>query len=343
MNGVSRVRRPAIMKAVMAALPEAPDTHVVDLRKIIATDLAAVLQEESRQWRTDLKWDLAPATDLVRRFVSMQALSGFALIYGAATIGYAYFVREEHKGLIGGLYVLEAERTPERVYLLVNAVVEALWRLPGIRRVESQLLMLGLPLDRRMPFAHACRPYPRWFMEAPATPSDTGLVATAGSSPYSAPLRFVNWTEEHFDRSAQLVASAYRGHIDSEINDQYRSPSGARRFLTNIVQYPGCGTFYPGASLAAVDSATGALAGISLASLVAADSGHVTQLCIAPQYRRRGIGRDLLRRSRVALGTCGCTTVSLTVTEANQSAIQLYETEGFSMRKRFAAHVWDLR
>jgi ribosomal protein S18 acetylase RimI-like enzyme len=331
----------------MAALPEAPETYVVDLRKIFAADLAPVLEEESRNWRSLLNWDLTPATELVRRFVSMQALNGFGLLHGASTIGYAYYVREEHKGLIGGLYILEAERTPERVHLLLHAMIEAVWRLPGIRRVESQLLMLGLPLDWRMPFAHACRSYPRWFMEAPAGAVDSTpqtrdgfvkeIVRNAGK------MRFVPWTEAHFDSSAQLVAAGYRGHVDSEINDQYRSPAGARRFLTNIVQYPGCGTFFAGASLAAVDATTGGLAGISLTSLVAPDSGHVTQLCVAPQYRGQGIGRQLLRLSRLALAANGSKTVSLTVTETNRGAIGLYERSGFTLIKRFAAHVWNLR
>jgi len=326
----------------MAALPEAPDTYVVDLRKMVAADLAPVLAEESRNWRSSLNWDLAPATELVRRFVSMQALNGFALMYGMSPIGYAYYVREDHKGLIGGHYILEKERTPERVYILINAMIEAMWRLPGIRRVESQLLMLGLAPDWRMPFAHFCQAYPRWFMEAPALPRPEGQVPDESASE-AGHMQFVAWTEAHFDNSAQLVAAAYRGHVDSEINDQYRSPAGARRFLTNIVQYPGCGTFYRAASLAAIDPSTGALAGILLASLVASDSGHVTQLCVAPQYRGRGIGRELLRCARLALAANGSKTVSLTVTETNRSAIALYEQSGFTRIKRFAAHVWNLR
>ena len=160
-----------------------------------------------------------------------------------------------------------------------------------------------------MPFPHSCRVFPRWFMEADAVPAGESRAADETTT------RFVPWSESHFDASAQLVASAYRGHVDSEINDQYRSPGGAKRFLTNIIQYPGCGTFYAPASMAAIDVATGALAGISLASLVAPDAGHVTQLCVAPQFRGRGIGRELLRRSRLALAAGGRYTVSLTVTE----------------------------
>jgi ribosomal protein S18 acetylase RimI-like enzyme len=322
----------------MAALPEAPDTRAVDLRRITADDLEPVLAEENLAWRSDLHWDLTPADELLRRFVSMQSLNGFALIYGATVIGYAYWVREEHKGLIGGLYVLEAERTPERVDLLLEALLQAMWNLPGIRRVEAQLLMLGLPPDHRMPFAQFCRSYPRWFMEAPTHSSHLGGYIGAEKQ-----TRIIPWSEAYFDTSGQLVAEAYRGHVDSEINDQYRSPSGARRFLTNIIQYPGCGAFYAPASMAAIDAATGALAGISLASLVAPDAGHITQLCVAPPFRGRGIGRELLRRSRLALAAGGCETVSLTVTEVNQSAIELYQSAGFHQSNRFAAHVWNLR
>ncbi|MEQ1947220.1 MAG: N-acetyltransferase [Bryobacteraceae bacterium] len=321
----------------MAALPEAPETRVVDLRRISAEELDAVVSEESERWRSELNWDLTPAAELLRRFVSMQSLNGFALLHGNSVIGYSYWVREDHKGLIGGLYVLENERTPERIDLLLDAQIQAMWRLPGIRRVESQLLMLGLPIEHPMPFPQACSIFPRWFMEAdtnakadPVRASDNGI-------------QMVPWTEAHFDASAHLVANAYRRHIDSEINDQYRSPGGARRFLTNIIQYPGCGTFHAPASMAAVDTETGALAGISLASLVAPEAGHVTQLCVAQKYRGRGIGRQLLGRSRTELASSGRHTVSLTVTEENRSAIALYESAGFRLVRRFGAHVWNLR
>ena len=42
-----------------------------------------------------------------------------------------------------------------------------------------------------------------------------------------------------------LIAAAYKGHVDATINDQYGSVTGARRFIHNIVQYPGCGRFFP--------------------------------------------------------------------------------------------------
>jgi GNAT superfamily N-acetyltransferase len=348
----------------MAALLEMPENRVVDLRKVSAADVAPLLSEEAAAWRNSLDWDLQSATGLVRRFVDMQALNGFALIEGTRPIGYSYYIRDGKKGLIGDLYVMAAERTPERENALLEATLEALWRSPGVHRVEAQLLLFGATRlsaqeQRRMPFAHWLQAYPRWFMEAPAADA----FQLAAREPVG--IAIAPWLEAKQDDSARLVAAAYRGHVDSDINDQYRSPAGARRFLSNIVQYPGCGTFFAPASFAAVASGNaavasgnaavasggaagassndsrGALCGISLASLVAERTGHITQICVAPSHRGTGVGYALLRRSLRALAEHGCSRVSLTVTAANQDAVRLYQRMGFTLRREFAAYVWD--
>ena len=321
----------------MAAWLESPDHFIVDLRNITAADMAPLLDEETAVWRAALDWDFEPSAELVRRFVGMQALNGFALLEGERTIGYSYYIREEKKGLIGDLYVCERQRTVERENALIEATLEALWRSPGVRRVEAQLLLLDSPMKRKVPFASRFKPYPRRFLEAPAR-QVRALEAHEPEGVSIAP-----WTEAQQDDSARLVAASYRGHIDSEINDQYRSPSGSRRFLSNIVQYPGCGTFFPQASFAAFasNSTKRELCGISLASLVARDTGHITQICVAPSQRGKGLGYALLRRSMLALAAQGCSTVGLTVTSKNTSAIRLYEQMGFTDRRDFAAYVWD--
>jgi ribosomal protein S18 acetylase RimI-like enzyme len=318
----------------MAAWQESPEHLVVDLRKVSAADLTPLLEEETGVWQRALDWDFAPSSELVRRFVDLQALSGFALLEGTRVIGYCYYIREEKKGLIGDLYVRERDRTVEREHALIEATLEALWRSSGVHRVESQLLLLDSPLARKVPFASWFRSFPRRFLEASA--------AKAGALPDHAPqgVSITPWTEARQDDSARLVAAAYRGHVDSDINDQYRSPGGARRFLNNIVQYPGCGTFFGPASYAASD-AKGALCGMSLASLVSNTTGHITQICVTPAQRGKGVGYALLRRSMLALAAHGCHTVGLTVTSTNTGAIRLYEQMGFTDRREFAAYVWD--
>ena len=114
------------------------------------------------------------------------------------------------------------------------------------------------------------------------------------------------WSDHHQDNGAQLIAASYAGHIDSRINDQYRSVTGARRFLYNIVQYPGSGTFVRPASYMAFDRERGWLCSLSLTSSVGPEAGHITQICVAPQVRGTGVGYELLRRSLMTMRENGC-------------------------------------
>lgn len=321
----------------MAALPDGYQEPVVDLRRIEADRLSPLLAEETEAWQSDLDWDFRPSADLVRRFVHMQALSGFALLHGPRVAGYSYYVCEDGKGLIGDLYLMREYRNVENENALLRAALDAIWRTPGVRRIEAQLMMLSSPLERSVPQTGWFHSYPRYFMEAPLRP----ILKLAEKTPAGS--KIVNWTGSQQDDTARLIAASYQGHIDSRINDQYRSAPGARRFLTNIVQYPGCGTFFAPASFAAVGANGREVRGVSLASLVASDVGHITQVCVAPQARGTALGYELMRRSLVALAGHGCRMVSLTVTAANESAVRLYEAMGFTRRRVFAAYVWEPR
>lgn len=325
----------------MAALSDRYEGPVVELRRVAADDLTSILEEETGDWRASLNWDFHPSADLVRRFVQMQALGGFAFMVndarGSRLAGYSYFVCEEGKGLIGDLYMMREHRTSENENALLNAVLNAMWHTPGVRRIEAQIMLLSSPMERTVPYQKWFRAHPRQFLEIP--------LASVVSLPQRKPpeIRVIAWTEPWQEATARLIARSYQGHIDSLINDQYRSVSGARRFLMNIVQYPGCGTFFAPASYAATDAAGRELHGISLASLVSPDIGHVTQVCVAPSDRATGLGYELVRQSLVALAAHGCRLVSLTVTAANESALRLYERMGFVKRRDFAAYVWERR
>jgi ribosomal protein S18 acetylase RimI-like enzyme len=319
----------------MAAVSDAPVPRVLELRQVRVSALNPLLEEETEAWRAQLDWNFLPSADLVRRFVEMQALSGHCLMLGNRVIGYTYYVCEDRKGLIGDLYVVEEFRTPENETLVLSATLDALMKAPFVRRIESQLMMLGAPLDRPLPSWRWLQVHTRQFMEA-------NLAATAQLPPRATPdFLYQIWNERAQEEAAHLIPAAYRGHIDSQINDQYRSISGARRFLLNIVQYPGCGSFFQSGSFVALHAQTGRICGLCLASLVAPTVGHITQLCIEPSVKGFGVGYELLRQSLAALAAQGCEKVSLTVTAANTEAIRLYERMGFSTMRRFAAYVWE--
>lgn len=300
-----------------------------------AEDLEPLLQEETRAWRTALDWDFRVSADLVRRFMRLRALDGVALLADREIAGYSYFVAEEGKGLIGDFYLrsgfppLEGEKT------MLTATLDSLWTTPGVRRVEAQLLMLRSEAPAAV-YPRWARTFPRLFVEAdlssPAPLPPRGLARVAVAP----------WAEEFKDSAARLIVEAYEGHIDSRINEQYGTESGARRFLSNIIQYPGCGAFFSPASFVATDRITGAIAGVSLASLVSSRTGHITQVCVAPGYQKQGVGYELLRNSLLGLRAQGCNSVGLTVTQANQSALRMYESMGFRTRLKFSANVWEL-
>jgi ribosomal protein S18 acetylase RimI-like enzyme len=319
----------------MAAAPELHAAEIVELSRISADDLEPVLDEERLTWRSTLRWDFTSSAELVRRFVRIQALGGFALLVGGRVVGYCYFVVEDRKGLIGDLYILREYSCAEYEDTLLAAVLEALVIAPGVCRIEAQLMMMRGPFERHLPLAGYAKIHPRLFMLA-----DLSEIAKLPQSKTSRTLVFRQWHESRSDESAALIAAAYRGHVDATINDQYNSVSGARRFLHNVVQYPGCGNFFPTASITA-DGSQGGLAGLIMSSLVAAETGHITQVCVSPAHQGEGIGYELLRRSLRVMADKGCEQVSLTVTASNTDAIQLYQRMGFRATRRFAAYVWD--
>ena len=320
----------------MAARSNALLPEVWQLRDIHVEDLEPVLEEEVRTWREKLSWDFQPSADLVRRFVGMQALLGRAVSVGEEIVGYSYYVCEDVKGLIGDLYVLEEYATEEVESRLLEAVIQDIVETPFVRRIESQLMMLRSGLRTPLPLARHSRVYGRSFMMAE-------LGGTTGLPPgkLSRDIRFADWRGSDQEDAARVIAAAYHDHIDSDINDQYRSVTGARRFLMNIVQYPGCGTFFQPGSKLAFDARSSRLCGLCLSSLVASDTGHITQVCVLPAVKGQGVGYELLRRSMASLTNHGCNRVSLTVTSVNDHAIRLYERIGFSTRSQFSAYVWD--
>ena len=89
------------------------------------------------------------------------------------------------------------------------------------------------------------------------------------------------------------------------------------------------------------DADTGKMCGISLASLVAPESGHITQICVSNATRGTGLGHELLRRSLETFKEAGCRSASLTVTAANSGAVALYKRVGFRITRQFSAYAWE--
>jgi ribosomal protein S18 acetylase RimI-like enzyme len=327
-----------------------PTMAIVDLRQLTARQLEPLLQEEVRFWRDELHWDYRNSIEVIRRFVDARSLAGAAVLEGGEPAGYTFYVIEEHKGLVGGLFVSQRFPQEELAKQLLGEVLATLRALPQISRIEAQLMPFGCPLDPALAF-HGFRISTRNFMlldlKDAAAQRARGATAAAhvpsasGDGVPGAGLVLERWEQRHLNASARLIQLAYANHVDGEINDQYRSESGALKFLKNIIVLPGCGLFYPEASFVLRAPYTTELAGIILTSTVALGVAHTTQICVMPGYQGHGLGSRLLSASIQSLVAHRYTALSLTVTASNRQAARLYEQFGFRTVKTFAAGVWQ--
>ena len=59
--------------------------------------------------------------------------------------------------------------------------------------------------------------------------------------------------------------------------------------------------------------------------------GAIQNIGVVPDWRGRGLGKELIRRALGGFLDTGCRTVSLEVTTHNLSAIGLYQSVGFEI------------
>lgn len=312
--------------------------EILDLRHFSSVDLRSLLDDETLLWSRLLSWDYSGSADMILRYVDAKILPGYAAVDRGRVFGYSFFVYEGSKGVIGDLYVTNGNRLPnarEVELKLLTHVIETLQQSPGIHRVEAQLLAHDANVVSRPFLDTGFQRHPRLFMVL-------GLgKALPEKIPTHPEVEIRPWTEADYQPSAAVITAAYRGHVDSEINDQYHTLSGSLRFLNNIVRFPGCGIFDAESSFVAIDRRARNLIGLILCSRVRHDVGHVTQVCVLPEYRSRRIGESLLEATAGNLKKRNFSLLSLTVTEANARAVALYRRLNFDTKRIFDAFVWE--
>jgi ribosomal protein S18 acetylase RimI-like enzyme len=329
--------------------------EILDLRHFAAPILRPVLEAEGELWQRRLHWDYQASSRLLMQYLDNHMLPGYAALASGRVMGYVFCVYEETKAVIGDVFALpsqsngagaaptasshaadspSAQSSPIEQTLLRH-LLELLLNSPHVERIEAQLLLhssgaygtifgeAGFEIFRRLFLVQQLR--------GDSKPPQVILPAN---------LEFRPWREADLAPAARLICEAYRDHPDSLINDQYRSVHGSMRFLNNIVHYAGCGTFSQPASFVVVERASRELAALVLGSRVSSQSGHLTQVCVHPAFRRRGLARMLLAQAAHSFTRLGASEISLTVTEANAEAIELYTDEGYTCAHSFDAAVW---
>jgi ribosomal protein S18 acetylase RimI-like enzyme len=318
--------------------------EILDLRHFAAPVLRPVLEAEGELWERRLHWDYQASARLLMQYLDNHMLPGYAALASGRVMGYVFCVYEETKAVIGDVFALPCEPNGASgapgaasaiEETLLRHLLELLLNSPHVERIEAQLLLhpsgtygaifgnAGFEIFRRL---FLVQPLP-----GHSKPPQAILPANLELRP---------WREADLSSAARLICEAYRDHPDSLINDQYRSVHGSMRFLNNIVHYAGCGSFSQAASYVVVERTSRELRALVLASRISGQSGHLTQVCVHPDFRRRGIARMLLAQAAHSFTRLGATEISLTVTEANAEAIQLYTDEGYTCAHSFDAAVW---
>ncbi len=297
-------------------------------------------------WSERLRWDYRSSANLLLDYLDSHVLPGYVAVEKDKLCGYIFCVYESNKAVIGDVFCApamcgDAHRVEAR---LIEHLLELLQFSPGIDRIETQLLLHPHGAHAEAFEGVGFEIHPRLFMELDFDQQDhRELLARRPVQAHPAELEMRAWRDTDFAAAGRLIAAAYHGHLDSRINDQYQSVTGSLRFLHNIVRFPGCGIFDAEASrvLAHRDRRSETeLAGMVLCSRVGEGTAHVTQICVAPAYRRRGLGTALLQACTRQLVATGYTALTLTVTEENAPAVELYGSLGFRVRHSFDAMVW---
>jgi ribosomal protein S18 acetylase RimI-like enzyme len=331
--------------------------EILDLRHFAAPMLRPVLEAESAIWRERLNWDHLASAKLLLQYLDSRSLPGYVAVDAGRVTGYVFCVYEDSKAVIGDVFALpngsadsldlgenlgrnltEIEKRGagrEIEESLLQRLLELLLHSPGVDRIESQLLLHRDGEHSEVFLSSGFDVYRRLYMRR-------SLAGTLNEASFDlgAELELRPWQDQDLNAAGKLIAEAYHDHPDSLINDQYRTVHGSQRFLQNIVRFPGCGVFSVQASHVIVDRYRREPVALVLGSRVSARCGHITQICVHPLYRRLGLARLLLRVAALQFQRLGMTELTLTVTEANSRAVELYQSERYEIAHSFNAAVW---
>ena len=289
-------------------------------------DLEPVLAEELSCWKQQLHWDYAPAVELIRRHISLRALSGFALLDRVAhPVGYAYSLVDRGVGYVGNVFISRKQATLGAYRRLIEALLDDLLGNPQVGRIEGQIFPFNLEFGRIFEAKGLCLIHRQYLVR--------DLTEPISSSPIPSGYRINGWDPSEASEAADVIFRSYQGALDSHLCADYQSSAGCRRFVSNLLTGPGCGQFSPSRSLSIKDS-QGVLVAVLFVSEIAARTVMIPQVSVLPAHQEKGLGTLLLstflhqNRRRIDR-------VALSVSTENGRALRLYENLGFRTAKDF--------
>ena len=312
--------------------------QILPLSHVSPQKLEGVFEQEIRYWQDELFWDYRPAVDLIRKFLSSRTLPGFALRRQKGSIaGYSYYVIHQPVGYIGNLYVRRECASAEAYQTLLGQIVQSLKSWGKVQRIESQVFAFNfdlVPLFRQ----HEFKALDRYFLALPldtVNPGDTPSRQLQERSRF----RILSWERRFMIPAAEVIYDSYLDSPDYQLCRDYQSRQGCLRFLRNLVDNPGCGTFSARKSYVVLDQER--VCGVLVASQISPDTGMIPQISVRRDCQGRGLGSLLLQIHSQQAKKQGLKRVTLSVSATNQRAYQLYLQLGFQRAKNFHAFIWN--
>ena len=299
-------------------------------------DMRVLLQEEADHWQDELLWDFKEVSGAVATSLDRGDLVGRVADDGLRPVGYAFYLRETGRAVVGSVYASEGHRgTGLEEKLVEDLLSEAMGaedpRGVTFDRIECQTLFSTAPSVTRCFQRNGFKGRPRHYMVL-------DLARPVVVPPAGVDVRLRHLRREDLDAVASVVHESHLGSVDAALNLTYATPVHCRAFVDTLVLRAGCGRFDPDSSLVA-ESADG-IVGAVLGSRLSRDNGHICQVSVRRDMQRAGLGSTLVLRALDSFRRQGLRWASLSVTVDNERAHRLYRQLGFSLRKEFAAWAW---
>jgi ribosomal protein S18 acetylase RimI-like enzyme len=307
--------------------------QLVPLSTIKSHAIKSLLDEERMEWARDLHWDYAEPQRIIAGMIDLSALHGYVAFSGDTPAGYCFHLSQGSQGLIGNCFVADVFSRQGLEEALFLSCFDSLKRDKMITRVEAQLVDSRKWSINELLRQRGFQVYERCFLQRSCRPEC--MVRSPGGISLRA------WEQEDIMEAAVLTAQTYQHVVDRHISGHYRSEHACLEFLKGVVSRPGCGTFLPNASFSLWSESGHGLVGYILTSAISPGCGHVPQIVVAPNHQGKALGAYLLCQAIKVLCQLGYSTVSLSVTSQNNSAMRLYDRFGFKALFKFDADVWE--
>ena len=223
----------------------------------------------------------------------------------------------------GHVHVEGGPAASERARELVHTLRDAL--PPGVRDLDIGFTGLSVSQEESLGSALSHEPgvslLSRVAMERPITLTDSDPVRAPES------FRFFPIRTIRREALADLDFRAFEGTIDADLIG--REPPEYRRLIDELIDGR-MGRFLHEASIALLSPETDELIGALLTSEQSPQLAVYLDIAVAPNHRRKGVGRFLVRWGFRALWALGYTKVRLWVTRTNVAAHALYRSTGFA-------------